>query len=566
MLWGIATAFFFQRVFPVSSFFALGLTISCYISQKIRLSKLSKRPNYHTEDVGRSSLFVLNMLPGVYGAGLMVWDNAMVNKIDPLTWFFCAYGLVIIFYPPYVQLTKWKAFQRFVRRFLKLGECEVNDFSKRSLRDYFMKTRKTEAKKIWQYNLGQGPMQLYQLTKKLEELNNNINSSPAPIPVQTTATNAQAGKTTPTPGAQSVGQNSGIQTPNNEPAGSTGKIGSGKTTAKFTQAEVKKFRKDKLAVENQIEQILVEMRKNADRFKELGPYERYNQAPTVAITPPIDPNQKATNNKPGQTPVASEVKPQKVRFFDQDEYLIRNNKMQRRDPQTLAESSMKKSEGVIGDFGLWSTTVPKDDPEYQMVTKSRIRLWKQIELSCQITDKRMKLIVEQSRKGKFSEGALITRYDDLVNDFDDIKAEAQIATAFSTMKIKGDEADIKSIVDKRSAPNAKNPFGEKYKIAKEKSDKDNTPLNVSQYFDFTLQKFDVLYEVGLEKLELQKSAYTDGAYAHYMEFEKPIVPFSEMKKHFVLSYERVNPVTSDEATTRYLRDRSGKFRFIQNTG
>ena len=46
-----------------------------------------------------------------------------------------------------------------------------------------------------------------------------------------------------------------------------------------------------------------------------------------------------------------------------------------------------------------------------------------------------------------------------------------------------------------------------------------------------------------------------------MDFEKPIVPFSEMKKHFTTSYERVNPVTADEANITYLRKRAGKFRF-----
>lgn len=545
MIWGIATAFFFQRVFPVSSYFALGLTISCYYCQKIRLAKLSKRPNYHTEDVGRSSLFVLNMMPGVYGAGLMVWDNAMVNKIDPLTWVFCAYGLIIIFYPPYVQLTKWRAFQRLVRKILKLGECEVNDFSKRSLRDYFIQSRTKEAQKIWTYNLGQGPIQLYQLFKRLEELKNNIHSS---VVHKVASTPAQGGATTPAPGAQSVGQNSGIQTPANEAISGNlgGKSGIVKpTTAKFTQGEIKKFRKDKKAVETQIREILTEMRKNVDRFKELQPYERYQP---VSATKPLDASKKPAN------PPQTDNKPQRARLFDQDAYLLKTDQMKKRDPQTQADSATGMTEGVVGDFSDWEKQFrshPEDArPASVAVWNSRIRLWKQIQFSYSLASKKMYTILEQSEKeGVFTPEALLTRFDDLIFDFEEIPAENNSNKTSPSMEILA--ADIDAAIANRLKADAKNPF-----LVKHSADKDG---KVPHYFDYFAQDFDVLYDVVLEKKELQKSTYTDGAYAHYMDFEKPVVPFSEMRKHFVMSYERVNPVTADEANCSYLRERASKF-------
>lgn len=552
MLWGIATAFFFQRVFPASSYFALALTISCYYCQKIRLAKLSKRPNYHTEDVGRSSLFVLNMMPGVYGAGLMVWDNCMISKIDPLTWVFCAYGLIIIFYPPYVQITKWRAFQRLVRKILKLGECEFNDFSKRSLRDYFIKSRTEEARKIWTYNLGQGPIQLYQLFKKLEELKNNIHAGvvhkAAPAP-------SQGGTTTPAPGTQSVGQNSGIQTPANE-AGSGnpgGKSGSGKpTTAKFTQGEIKKFRKDKKAVEAQIRDILTEMRKNIDRFKELQPYERYQP---VQATKPLDASKKPTKSS------EADHKPHRVRLFHQDAYLLETGQMKKRDPQTQADSATGTTEGVVGDFSDWKTQLsahPKEaGPASAAVLNSRLRLWKQIQYSYALASKKMFNILDQSDKeGQFTTGALLTRFDDLVYDFEQIVHENSTNNPSPSMDIPA--AEIEQKIATRLEANAKNPF-----LVRHSADKDG---KVSHYFDYFAQDFDVLYDVVLEKKELQKSTYTDGAYAHYMDFEKPVVPFSEMRKHFVMSYERVNPVTADEANCSYLRERASKSRVTQSTG
>lgn len=553
MLWGIATAFFFQRVFPVASYFALALTISCYYCQKIRLAKLSKRPNYHTEDVGRSSLFVLNMMPGVYGAGLMVWDNCMINKIDPLTWVFCAYGLIIIFYPPYVQITKWRAFQRLVRKILKLGECEFNDFSKRSLRDYFIKSRTEEARKIWTYNLGQGPIQLYQLFKKLEELKNNIHSS---VVFKPTATPAQGGTTTPAPGTQTVGQNSGIQTPANEAVSGNlaGKSGVVKPTiAKFTQGEIKKFRKDKIAVEAQIKEILTEMRKNVDRFKELQPYERYQLAPATKL---VDASKKPTNPSEFDS-----KRTQRYRLFDQDAYLLETGQMKKRDPQTQADSATGTTEGVVGDFSDWKTQLSahpaQAGPASAAVLNSRLRLWKQIQYSYSLASKKLLKILDQSEKeGLFTPEALVNRFDDLVYDFETIIAENSTNNPSPSMDIPA--AEIEQKIASRLVANAQNPF-----LARHAADKDG---KVSHYFDYFAQDFDVLYDVVLEKKELQKSTYTDGAYAHYMDFEKPVVPFSEMRKHFVMSYERVNPVTGDEANCSYLRERASKSRITQSTG
>lgn len=559
MLWGIATAFFFQRVFPASSYFALALSISCFYCQKIRLAKLSKRPNYHTEDVGRSSLFVLNMMPGVYGAGLMVWDNCMINKIDPLTWVFCAYGLIIIFYPPYVQITKWRAFQRLVRKILKLGECEFNDFSKRSLRDYFIKSRTEEARKVWTYNLGQGPIQLYQLFKKLEELKNNIHfavtSKPAPSP-------AQGGTAPALPGAQSVGQNSGIQTPANEPVSGNLAARSAPakpSTAKFSQGEIKKFRKDKKAVEMQIRDILTELKKNVDRFKELQPYERF------APTKPSDSVSKQSKGSEADIKLLPTV-----RLFDQDAYLLETGQMKKRDPQTQADGSIGTKEGVIGDFGDRASQIKhggqKAEKVFDIVWNSRLRLWKQIRFSYEITLNKMNSILSQSEGDSlFSAEALLTRFDDLVHDFNEIPAENKHNDS-KTLSLELDSKEIEVAVQKRTGANAKNPFQARYAASVTTSDSGNKAGAVSHYFDYFAQDFDVLYEVPLEKKELQKSTYTDGAYAHYMDFEKPLVPFSEMRKHFVMSYERVNPVSADEANCSYLRERASKFPITQSTG
>jgi hypothetical protein len=441
MLWGIATAFFFQRLFPISSFFALGLTISCYYCQKIRLAKLSKRPNYHTEDVGRSTLFVLNMMPGVYGAGLMVWDNCTIGYVDPLTWVICAYGLVIILYPPYVQLTKWEWFQRLVRKILKLGECEITDFSYRSLRTYFIHSRIEEAKKLWRYNLHTGPIQIYQLYNKIVDLKKDIGSK-----------------------------------------------------NKFTEAEKKKLIKDKESLEKQLESIGSTIQSNAGKFKLLQPFEPHE--------------------------------------FDQDRALHKI------EVEMFSEEDSKKRTKILRE--RTANLFKEQSPSVQnAIWKSRRYLYRKLKYSADLVNVWCKKINEYSMNSNLIVPPTphMTKLEDLNFNLESRLREDPEPIA-QTMDIKGIKEEIEIEWDTFHTKNKSTGTFE---------------------FDPFAQHFNILYDEALEALERQKPTYRDGAYKHYMDFEKPIVPFSEMNKHFTTSYERVNPVTADEANITYMRKRAGNF-------
>lgn len=414
MLWGIAAAFFFQRLFPISSYFALGLSISCYYCQKIRLAKLSKRPNYHTEDVGRSSLFVLNMMPGVYAAGLMIWDNCTIDRVDPLTWVFCVYGLVIIFYPPYIQLTKWQWFQRLVRRFLKLGECGNTSFSKRSLRAYFITSRSEEAKKLWRFNLGSGLQQLVQYNTRIVEINTNS-----------------------------------------------------ALVSKFTRGEIKKMAQEKDLVMKDIRKLCVKLGQNLDRFKELKPFE-FGKRPT------------RTPNEPK---------------YDKDGFPK---------PEIDATSEIEASRTLVLNCMEKSNTLIKDT---------------------------FKTIIER-REYEFVPVPSLTS-----NQLLDLTVLGQLH----------DKTGMLGGVSTQNNSGTITPAPKDQEKAKEKE----------RPFDPLPQEFDILYDPVAEGLEIKnKSTYADGAYAHYMEFEKPVVPFTEMNKHFNKSYDRVNPVTADQACIEYFRKRA----------
>jgi len=98
----IFTAVFFQPILPASPLMALAALIFAYYAFKKNLLRDCKRPIQVSNDIAEVSLYLLNVVPFVYGLSNVIFDKLFRGKAETASWFIMIAGIISIFYPLYL--------------------------------------------------------------------------------------------------------------------------------------------------------------------------------------------------------------------------------------------------------------------------------------------------------------------------------------------------------------------------------------------------------------------------------------------------------------------------------
>ena len=96
------TSVYFQPILPMSAFTGLIALVLNYYAYKKKLLRDSKRPVMVSDDISEVTLYLLNLMPLVFGISNMIFDKILLGKIRGSSTFFFIMGVVCIVYPLYL--------------------------------------------------------------------------------------------------------------------------------------------------------------------------------------------------------------------------------------------------------------------------------------------------------------------------------------------------------------------------------------------------------------------------------------------------------------------------------
>ena len=96
------TGVFFQPILPIGSITSLIALVLNYYAYKKKLLRDSKRPVMVSDDISEVTLYLLNLMPLVFGISNMIFDKILLGKIRGSSTFFFIMGVVCIVYPLYL--------------------------------------------------------------------------------------------------------------------------------------------------------------------------------------------------------------------------------------------------------------------------------------------------------------------------------------------------------------------------------------------------------------------------------------------------------------------------------